>query len=146
MGGGFDWKISPVNGAKVSFDPSIAFEGRRSLKITFNGKENVDFYHVYQCAALKSDTDYLLKAHFKTKGVTTKSGLKLEFIGMNPAFQKASDFLTGDHEWTELAISFRTPPQSQGGVIRVRREKTDKFDRFIAGEVWIDNVRLTEKE
>jgi len=143
---GFDWRIDLVNGVQVSFDPSGAFEGRRSLKITFNGKENVDFHHVYQFAALKPDTDYLLRAHFKTKGVTTKSGLKLEFVGMTPAFHKASEALTGDNGWTELAISFRTPPRSQGGMIRVRREKTDKFDRFIAGEVWIDNVRLTENK
>src|SRR4030042_3821781 len=46
-GGGFDWKINSVPGAKVSFDPSIAFEGKSSLKIEFNGKENVDFCHVY---------------------------------------------------------------------------------------------------
>lgn len=143
-GRGFDWRIDPVNGAQVSSDPSATFEGRRSLKITFNGKENVDFHHVYQFVALKSDTDYLLRAHFKTKGVTTKSGLKLEFVGMNPAFQKASESLTGDNGWTELVVSFRTPLRSQGGMIRVRREKTEKFDRFIAGEVWIDNVRLTE--
>ena len=48
LGGGFDWKIINVPGAEVSFDHSMAFEGKRSLKIVFNGKENVDFRHVYQ--------------------------------------------------------------------------------------------------
>ncbi len=27
----------------------------------------------------------------------------------------------------------------------MRREKTDKFDRLIAGEVWIDDVQLSEE-
>jgi hypothetical protein len=145
LGGGFDWKIANVPGAEVSFDHSMAFEGKRSLKIVFNGKENVDFRHVYQFVALKPTTEYVLKAHMKTRGVTTKSGIRLDISGVGPAFYGASESLIGDNGWKELMIAFRTPAQSQGGVVRVRREKTDKFDRFISGTVWIDNFSLREK-
>ncbi len=144
LGGGFDWKIGNVSGAKVSFDPSVAFEGKRSLKITFGGKENVDFQHISQFVALKPNTDYLLRAHMKTEAVSTKSGPKIEVYGIGPNFYGSSESLTGDNEWKELSIAFRTPTRSLGGVVRVRREKTDKFDRFISGTVWIDNVHLTE--
>ena len=124
----------------------MAFEGKRSLKIVFNGKENVDFRHVYQFVALKPNSEYVLKAHMKTKAVTTKSGIRIEISGVGPAFYGASESLIGDNGWKELMIAFRTPPQSQGGVVRVRREKTDKFDRFISGTVWIDNVSLAERK
>ncbi|HXX34866.1 MAG TPA: carbohydrate binding domain-containing protein, partial [Thermodesulfobacteriota bacterium] len=122
LGGGFDWKIEKVPGAEVSFDPSVAFEGKRSLKIAFDGKENVDFYHVYQFVPLKSDTEYVLTANVKTQAVTTKSGLKIEVIGIGQAFQRQSQSLTGDNEWKELIVSFRTPAQLQGGLVRVRRD------------------------
>ena len=145
LGGGFDWKMTNVPGAEVSLDNSIAFEGKSSLKIVFNGKENVDFRHVYQFVALKPTTEYVLKAHMKTQAVTTKSGIKIEISGVGPAFYGASESLFGDNGWRELMVAFRTPPQSQGGLVRVRREKTDKFDRFISGTVWIDNVQLKEK-
>ena len=145
LGGGFDWKIEKVSGAEAFFDPSIASEGKRSLKIVFNGKENVDFSHVYQFVPLKSNTEYVLKANMKTQAVTTKSGLKIEVSGVGPAFYKASEPLIGDNDWKELIVTFRTLTQSQGGLVRIRREKTDKFDRFIGGTVWIDNVRLIEK-
>jgi tetratricopeptide (TPR) repeat protein len=145
LGGGFDWKIGKVPGAEISFDPSMAFEGRFSLKIVFNGKENVDFAHVYQFVPLKPDTEYVLKVNMRTQTVTTKSGLKIEISGVGPGFYKASDPLIGDNGWRELMVAFRTPAQSQGGLVRVRRERTDKFDRFISGTVWIDNFRLTEK-
>ena len=145
LGGGFDWKIEKVPGAEVSFDPSVAFEGKRSLKVVFNGKENVDFHHVYQFLPLKSDTEYVLRANVKTQAVTTKSGLKIEVIGIGQAFQSLSEALTGDNEWRELIVSFRTPAQLQGGLVRMRRDKTDKFDRIISGTVWIDQVSLTEK-
>jgi hypothetical protein len=145
LGGGFDWKMTNVPGAEISFDHSTAFEGKRSLKIVFNGKENVDFQHVYQFVALKPNSEYVLKAHMKTKALTTKSGIRIEISGVGPAFHGASEALIADNGWKELTIAFRTPPQSQGGVVRVRREKTDKFDRFISGTVWIDNFSLREK-
>jgi hypothetical protein len=145
LGGGFDWKIDKVSGAEVSFDPSVALEGKRSLKIVFTGKENVDYYHVYQCVPLKPDTEYVLTANMKTQAVTTKSGLKIEVRGTGQSFQAGSDPLTGDNGWRKLVIGFRTPANSQGGWVRVRRERTDKFDRYISGTVWIDHVSLTEK-
>jgi hypothetical protein len=145
LGGGFDWKIENVSGTLVSFDPSIAFEGKRSLKIVFTGKENVDFYHVYQFVPLKSNTEYVLRANMKTQAVTTKSGLKIEVLGAGQSFHSVSETLAGDNEWRKLIVSFRTPAPIQGGLVRVRREKTDKFDRYISGTVWIDHVSLTEK-
>jgi len=146
LGGGFDWRIANVPGAEVSFDNSAAFEGKSSLKIIFNGKENVNFRHVYQFVALKPATEYMLRAHMKTKSVTTKSGPKMEIIGVGQSFYGASESLIGDNDWRELTVLFRTPPQSQGGVVRVRREKTQKFDRYISGTVWLDNVSLKERK
>jgi len=145
LGGGFDWKMSRVQGAEVSIDPANGVEGKRSLKIAFNGKENVDFHHVSQYVALKPDTEYVLRAHLKSQAITTKSGLKMEIIGIGPSYYKASESLVGEHEWKELEIVFRTPAQCQGGVVRFRREKTEKFDRLISGTVWIDRVSLKEK-
>ncbi len=145
LGGGFDWKLEKVAGAEVSFDPSVVLEGKRSLKIVFDGKENVDFHHVFQFLPIKGGAEYVLRANVKTQAVTTKSGLKIEVIGIGQAFQKQSEALTGDNAWRELVVGFRTPAQLQGGLVRVRRDKTDKFDRYISGTVWIDHVRLTEK-
>ncbi len=144
LGGGFDWRIRSVSGVETSFDDSVAFEGNRSLKIDFDGNENVNFHHVYQIVALKPDTDYVLTAYMKTKAVTTKSGLRIEALGLGPSFHEMSDVLIGDNGWTQLTVPFHTPVDSQGGIIRVRRQKTNKFDRFISGTVWIDNVQIRE--
>jgi len=145
LGGGFDWKTAEVKGAKIAFDRSVAFEGNSSIRISFGGKENVDFYHVHQIVSLKPNTDYLLNAYIRTKEVTTKSGPKIEVYGIGSTFHVSSESVVGDNAWKELRVTFRTTPQSQAGVVRVRREKTDKFDRLISGTVWIDNVRLTER-
>jgi len=145
LGGGFDWKIAEVKGAKVSRDHSVAFEGNHSIRISFEGKENVDFHHLHQVVPLKPSTDYLLKAWIRTKEISTKSGPRIEIYGIGSAFHASSEAVVGDNAWRELSVRFRTPPKSKGGVVRVRREKTDKFDRLISGTVWIDNVRLMEQ-
>jgi hypothetical protein len=86
----------------------------------------------------------MLKIHMKTKAVTTKSGLKVEVVGVGTSFYGASESLIGDNGWKELGVPFRTPAQGHGGWVRVRRVKTEKFDRYITGTVWLDNVRLME--
>jgi len=147
LGGGFDWGIGTVAGADISFDHTVAFEGRSSLRISFNGEENLDFHHVYQYVALKPGTDYLLTARMRTEALTTKSGLKVEVVGVGPAsrrFRSASEPLTGDNAWRKITVPFRTPTHSQGAMIRLRRTRTDKFDRFISGTVWIDDVHIGE--
>jgi hypothetical protein len=100
---------------------------------------------VSQFVPLSPNKEYVLKAYMKTKAVTTKSGLRIEISGIGPAFFGASESLVGDIGWNELTVTFRTPPQSQGGRVRIRREKTEKFDRFISGTVWLDNVSLKER-
>jgi hypothetical protein len=146
FGGGFDWKIQAVRGAETTFDNTVAIEGRKSLRISFNGKENVNFYHVSQYVYLRPNRRYQLKAKVKTKALTTQSGVKLEIVGIGPAFYGASQAMTGDNDWRDVSVIFRTPEQSQGGLVRVRREATEKFDRFVSGTVWIDNVRISEEK
>jgi len=145
LGGGFDWKIKKVKGAEISFDSSVAFEGKRSLKIAFDGKENVNFYHVYQYVPLRPETEYLLKTSIKSDKITTRTGVKIEVIGTGPRLYSASESVTGNNEWKDLTLTFKTPAGSKGGLVRVRREETQKLDRFIAGTVWIDDFELREK-
>lgn len=145
LGRGFDWRLDQSPNFNISFDSLVFYEGKQSLQISFLGKENLDFRHVFQYVPLKPNRDYLLRAFLKTEALTTQSGVKLEIIGLNKTFQKSSSALTGNNEWQELTISFRTPPDLQGGMVRLCRERTEKFDRFISGKVWVDNVKLEEK-
>jgi tetratricopeptide (TPR) repeat protein len=145
LGGGFDWKIEKVKGAEVSFDSSVALEGKKSLKIAFDGKENVNFHHVYQYVPLRPETEYLIKTFVRSEKITTRSGIKIEIIGIGPHLYGASESLTGNNAWKELTLAFRTPAESRGGLVRVRREETEKLDRFIGGTVWIDDFQLKEK-
>jgi hypothetical protein len=144
LGSGFDWTINQTPGAEVSMDHSVAFKGKSSLKIRFNGRENIDFHHVYQWIPWKPHTDYRLEVNMKTEGVTTQSGPRMEVSGIDSVLYGVSESLTGDNDWKELRVTFRTSAQSQGGLLRVRRQRTKNSDRLLSGTVWIDDVRLIE--
>jgi hypothetical protein len=136
--------MKAVSGAEVLVDDRVSHEGRSSLRITFDGSKNVYFHHAYQFVRWKPNTEYVLSAYLKTESVTTKSGVKLEVLGLNPAFRHTSESLRGDNGWTLVSVRFLTPSGSLGGIVRIRRERTEKFDRFISGTAWIDGVQLRE--
>ncbi len=144
LGSGFDWTINQTPGANVSIDHSVALEGKSSLKIRFDSRENIDFHPVYQWIRWQPHTDYRLKVNMKTEGVTTQSGPRMEVSGIDSVLYGASESLTGDHDWKELRIDFRTPAQSQGGLLGVGRQKMASSDGPISGTVWIDRVQLFE--
>ena len=43
LNGGFDWRVIPAEGAEMAWDEQIVHSGRRSLRVDFDGKANVDF-------------------------------------------------------------------------------------------------------
>ena len=138
------WWIDPVQGASVRIDGGVSFKGGRSLKIEFDGSENVDFRHLFKVLPLEPNTPYLLKASVKSEGITTTNGLFMEFYGIGGCkFYSTSKAVTGSGDWTELRIDVNTPPGCRAGTVRFRRLKSDKIDNLIGGTLWIDDVRLS---
>jgi len=58
LNGGLDWRVNPVQGAAVSIDGRTFFDGARSLRIRFNGRQNLDYADVFQYVPVKPDTSY----------------------------------------------------------------------------------------
>lgn len=142
---GFDWKIDKVKGSEINIDNEKVKDGRLSLKIDFNGEENVDFSHVYQTVPLESERSYILSASMMTDNITTTNGMKIEFFGIKGCkFYKTTEIVTGTTPWKELKIKVKTPKECTVGKVRMRREKSFKFNNLISGTAWIDEVRLEE--
>jgi hypothetical protein len=145
LGRGFDWRIRSIPGVEVGFDASNQKEGKRSLKISFDGTKNVDFSGVWQVVRIKPNTRYTLGAFIRTNGLTTSNGLRLEaldFLDGRP--YGVTEELVGNHEWSQVKTSFLTSSLAQAVVVRVRREASQKLDNLIAGTAWIDQLILRE--
>jgi tetratricopeptide (TPR) repeat protein len=145
LNNGFDWRIGKVRGSEITIDNGKAKEGKHSLKIEFNGEENVNFYHLSQVVPLEPERRYVLSTSVRSSEITTTNGIKIDFSGLYGCkFYKATEMITGTNPWKELTLEIETPENCKAGRVRVRREESSKFNNRISGTVWIDDVRVEE--
>ncbi|MDA2918209.1 hypothetical protein MYX76_01720 [Desulfobacterota bacterium AH_259_B03_O07] len=142
MNGGFDWSSYEIEGVEIERDTVIG-KDNRSMKITFDGNHNVDFRHLYQTVPIDENSDYILKLYMKSTGITTRNGIQWEvYCYYSGKIIGVTKPIVGTHDWHSVKLPFKTPRDCNLIVIRLRRHESDKFDRFISGSVWIDNVEL----
>ena len=67
--GGFDWREVPLHSANFDSDNAFAHSGTRSLRIEFDGTENVDFGHLFQYVPVASAHAVIFQRLFEPKGL-----------------------------------------------------------------------------
>ena len=145
VNGGFDWREVPLSAAHFDFESAFAHSGTRSLRIEFDGTENVDFGHLFQYVPVASAARYHFSAFVRTEGLTTDRGISFEILDAHHAAQVrvATCELTGTNAWTVLHTDFVSGPETQAVKITLRRIPSWKFDNKFSGTVWVDDVTLT---
>jgi hypothetical protein len=144
LNGGFDWRVTPTEGAVVSLDSAGAFEGARALRIAFNGSRNIDYGHVYQYVPVEANTRYRFSSYIRVQGITTDSGPRLQVCdayNVGHVFA-ATGNLVGTSGWSEQHAEFTTSADTRLLLVKVVRPASNKLDNRIGGTVWIDNVHL----
>lgn len=142
VNGGLDWRIVPRGGALVAVDGG---EGRRALRITFDGSSNLDYDQVFQYVPVQPNARYAFAGRMRVQGITTDSGPRFQIRdGYSPdRVFAATENLVGDSGWLDERTQFRTGGDSQLLLISVARPASEKFESQISGSVWIDDVSLT---
>jgi tetratricopeptide (TPR) repeat protein len=143
--GGFDWREVPLRSANFDSDNAFAHSGTRSLRIEFDGTENVDFGHLFQYVPVASRTRCHFSAFVRTEGLTTDRGISFEILDVQhpEQVQVTTSELRGTSGWTVLETDFVTGPDTQAVKISLRRVPSWKFDNKLSGTVWVDDVALT---
>lgn len=133
-----------MSAATFAFDSAVAHSGTRSLRVEFDGTENVDFGHVFQYIPVARDTRYHFSAFVQTQAITTDRGIGFEILDVNhpEQVQVATAELKGTNDWAVLETDFHTGPQTDAVKITLRRVPSWKFDNKLSGTVWIDDVEL----
>ena len=144
-GSRFDWRIDKSRtGVAVGFDSEVRHSGARSLRLRFDGTENVSEVGVEQWVYLKPG-QYSLTAYIRTENVTTDEGLALKVASVKSEAELSftTDAIRGTRDWTRLTGTFVAP--SGGTVVRVFpvRRHSLKFDDLVRGTVWIDGLAIT---
>jgi len=144
LDGGFDWRFFPVEGAEIRWDEEYLHSGRRSLRVDFDGKTNVDFANVWQYVPVSPSTTYRFSAFFRTDDLTTDSGIHFDIrdVSRPGTPVRSTPNLLGSQSWAEQKIEMVTGPDTSLLQIVLRRTRSDKLGNKIRGTAWIDDVAL----
>jgi tetratricopeptide (TPR) repeat protein len=144
LDGGFDWRVSPAEGAKMGWDEQMVHSGRRSLRIDFDGTANVDFQNIRQYLPVQPSTRYRFTAFLHTEDLSTDSGMRFEIRDIsrpgNPA--RFTPNVVGTQPWAEEVAEFVSGPDTELLEVVLRRTRSEKFGNKIRGTAWVDDVAL----
>jgi O-antigen ligase len=135
-GSQFDWRIEPAKGTTIDFDRSVRYSGSRSLRIQFDGTQNVSGVGVSQTLFLKPGR-YRFQAYVHTEEVSTDEGIAFNVAGFT------TKSLLGTNDWTAVERGFQVQPGQELAQVTVVRKVSLRFDSLIRGTVWIDHVSIS---
>jgi tetratricopeptide (TPR) repeat protein len=139
-----DWGIESGKDVLVSRVQSVAHDGNWSLRLVFEGIENIEFHQVVQDVVLDRGR-WRLRAFLKTDGLTTDQGLGFRlFDADDPTrLDAALPALTGNHDWTEMQHEFEVGPETKMVRVELIRHASQAKDNKIAGSAWLDSVEIS---
>ena len=144
---GFNWRCTANRKNKWTIRRSMsgAFKGTHSLKIIFEGKENISFVHLYQIVPVDPLKTYRLTYDWKSKDISTDQGPFIDIYGYDcKGLYFKGPMIFGTNGWKEQHIEFTVSENCNAVVIRLHRAASRRFDNKIAGTLWLDNFELEE--
>jgi hypothetical protein len=137
VNGGFDWRFSSTDHAEARRDTTTAKDGLASWLVTFDGKENIDFFGLTHWIPVTRGRRYELSFWMKTDSISTNEGMFVDVDG------QASEKQLGTTYWQQFTIPFT----ASGDLVtaRLRRVPSKKFDNQLKGKVWLDAFEVVEK-
>ena len=157
LNGGLDWRFMPVQGAAATVDATTGVDGSKSLRINFDGTQNLDYAHLLQFVLVVPNTSYKFSAYMRAQGITTDSGPRFvlqdaydpsELVDVaskapnSIRFSISTENVTGTSDWSPHQLEFKTTGNTRLLIVKVARPASHKFDSRLAGTIWIAHVSL----
>lgn len=142
--GAFGWRrLNRLpDGVAASRDEETFWLAPASLRLSFDGSENLRLRHPSIQFPVPEPGRYRLQGHWRGDGLTTRS---LPELVARVAVPRSSvgrvEAESGTFDWTEWSFEF----ELEGPALmhlNFARSTTDAFDRYIEGDLWLDAVEL----
>jgi len=144
-GGAFAWRFpTSSGGVRSAFDARQKHSGKHSLRLSFDGRHNVNLDGICTNVEVRPDTSYRLSAWLRTQTLTTDEGVRLRiywYVDAHGGTVESSD-VGGTRPWTLLEMPWTSGNDVRYARVCVVRKPSAKFDSQIQGTAWIDDVAL----
>jgi hypothetical protein len=144
-GGGFAWHFVPATrNVQIAMDTSEKHSGERSLRILFNGRENLNFEDGCHYILPQARQRYLLSGWIRTQALTSSEGVRLQIFVFTPTANESvlTEEVHGTQGWKQVQLEWTAPPGASFGTVCARRVMSDQPGADIQGAAWIDDVSL----
>jgi hypothetical protein len=142
---GFSWIISQHSGSvQVGFDAAEKHSGKHSLRLTFDGKSNVNFNGVCHYVPVRPSTPYRFSAWLHTRQLTTDQGIRFQLhsLGVRDTTLLVTPDVHGSQPWTQIDVPWTSGIDVQELQVCVVRFPSDQTENRIQGAAWVDDVAL----
>jgi hypothetical protein len=139
-----NWQIDKLANVEIIMDASVVHSGHRSLRVAFDGKQNVSFNHVSQTVFVQPG-HYKFQAYVRCEGITADQGVGFQIFDAEDSgrIDLKTPQLVGNHGWTEIEEKVSIRPDTRLLRIQLIRKPSWKlFDNNTTGSLWIDDVQL----
>jgi len=139
----FDWRIDTRPGVTATWDANVSHTGKHSLRIRFDGKENIAFNQISETAFVTPGR-YRFEAYLRTEAITTDQGIGFHLVGSPGRVDINTERLVGTNDWKKIEQTVTVSRDMDLLQVQVVRQPSLKFDNQISGTAWIDSVRLVK--
>jgi len=142
---GFGWIIKKSDHAYVGYDWDHKKDGKYSLFIEFDGKDNLSFNNISKIVPVKPASEYELSYFIKTEDLTTTNGIysTVSCYPNSNLYRTKTPVVNGTNSWKKIQENVLIPEKCNALKLVFLRDRSKKLDKFISGKVWIDNVKLS---
>ncbi len=142
-----DWVLKEVKGVRAEIDSSFSYDGKSSLRISFDGTRDVRYAHTFEVVPVEPEKGYVFSAYMKLLDISTpkRPVFELSDLRGRQFIYRTTKPIYAEDRWREVSLDFKTPPGCRAIVIRLMRPYGGG-GYPISGTLWIDKVRLTENQ
>jgi len=147
-GTAFDWRLTGIQGVEARREAGgAAGDAGHVMRFHFSGTANLRYEHFRQYVPLRPGTTCEMRFNWKARRLTTDQGMYVAVRGLGcDGLSVRSPAITGSREWSEERLVFDVPDGCLLARIALRRDQSLRFDGKIAGDVWLDDVELIERQ
>ncbi len=142
--GPFDWHIESTPDVEATRVQDVSRDGEWSLRLVFDGQNNVDYHGVWQDATV-TPGQWQVRAFVKLDDITTDQGISVRvYDAEQPSrLDVRTDSVTGTAAWTEINRAFAVSPETKLVRVEIVRAASRKIESKIAGRAWVDSLELS---
>lgn len=138
------WHTRMPRGTRVTRDPNQFVTEPASLQVSFDGSENP---HLQQPSiSIPVDPEigrWKIFGSWRGEALTTRS-LPYVSVSAQGAVPARADIPASNFDWTPFTLEIDIPKGTTLLTLQLRRDALSReFDRYIAGDLWLDAIRIS---